>query len=151
MQTTELGIKLESTSESNSNEDNEKIFVDNWLQLRNLLEQAKTLESHYRKSIIAYKFPRPKKGTNKITLPDGRILKYTHKETNSIDESMLDAVREEFSKLNDKANDNIDAYLKVKYEPVMKTIESLDKESEEYLCIKKLVTTKPATGTLEVV
>lgn len=54
-------------------------LVDQWLEAKRQLVLAQEKERTMRDAVVAQLFPDPKRGTNNLTLPDGRIAKYVLK------------------------------------------------------------------------
>ncbi len=64
-----------------------------WQVLTRLASELKGREMDLRKDLFDGAFPEPKEGTNKHTLPDGRIVKGTLKISRSVDQASVVSVQ----------------------------------------------------------
>jgi hypothetical protein len=53
--------------------------LEKWSQLKTTIQNLQDEERALRTALFAGSFPSPVEGTNKLELPDGRVLKGTHK------------------------------------------------------------------------
>ena len=131
-------------------------YVDEWdlikakiEQLEKQLKPLKADEMTRRKAIAARiaEAMHIKEGVNKYPLPDGRVLKYTHKIDRKIDEPAIAATREEYRKQNDTGGVTFDALLRVKYELSKRDFDKLPEAAA--LVASRMIVSKDAAPSLE--
>lgn len=130
-------------------------YVNNWdatkAQIEELEKQLRPLkakEMEMRKGIagsIAGAME-VKEGVNKYTLPDGRVLKLTHKIDRKVEEPEIAATRELFEQQNDTGGVTFDALLRVKYELSKRDFDKLPEAAAKVA--SRMVVSKDAAPTL---
>lgn len=120
--------------------------LQQWEDAKHRAEIAKKQEMLLRKECLALAFPDGDIGTNTMDLAAGWKLKGTYKLKYSFDETTLDSV---LTRMREQFQLSTDALVRVKREPVMKTIKKLTKEQR--LALEETLITKPETPTLELV
>lgn len=69
-------------------------LLDEWQQAASEAKKWQQREKELRDRIFLSTFPDPKEGVNKYTLPDGRMVKATHKLYRKLDEAAYPSIRE---------------------------------------------------------
>lgn len=125
-------------------------YLANWQKTAAAIKELSTLEHAMRKAMVDVAFPTPKEGVNDRVLADGRKLKATVKITRGINEAMIPLARSEYALLND-APVEFDTLLKVKYELSVSAFRKLAGHSGALAAVSRMVTSKPAMPSVEVV
>ena len=60
--------------------------LERWFQVSNALKELKAEEIALRVGLFGGTFPKPREGVNKVTLPDGRVLKGTYVINRTLDQ-----------------------------------------------------------------
>lgn len=117
-----------------------------WQTITRLQGKLGPLENELRKQLFAGAFPDPKEGMNNHTLPDGRIIKGTHKINRNVDQA---AVPSAIRQLREDLGAKVDDLFPTKFSLSKKVLDSLTPEQ------KKIAATayveKPGTPALEIV
>lgn len=137
--TAEFNFNAEEADKA-TNED-----IMNWLTVKNELARVKAKESILRQKIIKTFFTAPKEGTNNFELGNGYKLKFTHKLQRDIDEALLTNLLPAFAAQGINVDDLIERKPSLKIKPWRELSE------EQALVFNQVVTTKPASGTMEFV
>lgn len=116
-----------------------------WLKVKSELAKVKAKEALLRQRIIGTFFTAPKEGTNNHELGNNYKLKYTHKLQRDVDEAMLTNL---LPALKEK---DIDVDQLIERKPSLKIKNWRDLNEEQHLVFDQVITTKPASGTLEFV
>lgn len=114
-----------------------------WLKVKSELAKAKAKEAILRQRIIGTFFTAPSEGTNKHDLGNDYGLKYTHKLTREVDEAMLTNL---LPALKEK---EIDVEQLIERKPSLKIKNWRELTEEQHKVFDQVITTKPASGTLE--
>lgn len=69
-------------------------MLDEWVKAAAEAKKWQNLEKQLRDRIFNSTFQEPKEGVNKYTLPDGRMVKGTHKLYRKLDEAAYPSIRE---------------------------------------------------------
>ena len=113
-------------------------LADAWLKARKAAKEWVAFENALRQKMVARMFADPKKGTNKYTLSDGRIVKLMHQVTTKLDggQAHVDVIR-------DLIADGVlpKILLKAKYELAETVYKTLS--DEQKLVLADYVVTKP--------
>lgn len=115
--------------------------VDRWLELKESIKKLQAEERALREGIFNGTFPDPEEGTNKVELPDGRILKGTY----NIRRKLTDI--DDFKKLqlSDELNDQL---IRVKHDLVLGAYRRLDSDTRKK--VDSVLEIKPGLPTLSV-
>lgn len=129
-------------------------YLADWQKVQELAKALTGIELTMRKALFAATFPVPKEGSNTFNLSDGRKLVAQHKLTRGIDEALIAPTRAEYELVNDRPVP-FDELLKTSYALVTSAYRKLEPApgsapSQAYTVISRMVTTKPATPSLEV-
>lgn len=127
---------------------NKLALVEEWYVLSKKVEGYKAdieRELELRKALQPVLFPDPKEGVNKDDLPDGFVLKLTHKVDRKVSEEELESIREPLAKLGV----SLDTLVKVKHDLVVKEYKQLTEEQKKV--VDTVLTTKPGSPTIEIV
>lgn len=116
-----------------------------WLETKAQLARVKAKESILRQKIIKTFFGAPKEGTNTFELGNQYKLKYAHKLDRAVDEAMLTNL---LPALKEK---EIDVDQLIERKPTLKIKNWRDLTEEQHQVFDQVITTKPASGTLEFV
>jgi hypothetical protein len=127
-------------AEKATNED-----IMEWLETKRKLATVKAKEAILREKIIKTFFSGPKEGTNHFELGNNYKLKYTHKLTREVDEAMLTNL---LPALKEK---DIDVDQLIERKPSLKVKNWRDLTEEQHQVFDQVITTKPASGSLEFV
>ncbi len=117
-----------------------------WYVLRDQLAQIRLEESLLRKKIVAFYFPSPREGVNKVTLPDGYLLEATCGYDRAVDIPTFEAIRE--SVKQDGFLFNPDALVRFKPDLVTKEYRMLTDDERAYFDHCLIV--KPSSPTLRI-
>ncbi|QSL98930.1 putative DNA binding protein [Enterobacter phage EC151] len=116
-----------------------------WLKVKSELAKVKAKEAILRDRIIKTFFTGPKEGTNTHELGNQYKLKYTHKLSREVDEAMLTNL---LPALKEK---EIDVDQLIERKPSLKIKNWRDLTEEQHQVFDQVITTKPASGSLEFV
>lgn len=113
-------------------------LTDQWIKARQAAKEWTAFENALRAKVVERMFKDPKKGTNKYTLSDGRIVKLIHNIT-----TKLDGGQQHVDIIRDLIADGVlpKILLKAKYELAETVYKTLS--DEQKLAIADYVVTKP--------
>lgn len=122
--------------------------LEEWLAVRAVAKQSAAKETRLRQELFAAAFPAPTEGTNKLELPDGRIVKGDHKINRSVDQAAVQQVMAELRELgqNDVTADEV---FPVKYELSKSALKKLSADGQKIA--SKAIVAKPGMPGLDVV
>lgn len=132
-------------------------YVTEWYALKQEIAKRKaemadivTREMSMRKAIAESidKVMPLKEGVNKMNLPDGRVVKLTHKLNWKVDVEHLSTTREKFEQINDRPVE-FDDLLRVKYELDKKSYNKLGDNAKTV--VSSMLTVSPAAPDIEIV
>lgn len=112
-----------------------------WQELQAIIPKLQAEERALREGLFKGSFPDPVEGTNKLELPDGRILKAVHKLYRTVDEKALATIT-----LTKAQREKL---FRTKHELKVSAYKSLDKGTRKL--VDSVLTIKPGLPTLEVV
>ena len=119
--------------------------IAEWQTAKNNLRQWQDYERQLRDQIVEGEFPTPSEGTNKKTLPDGRILKLVHSINRTLEDGpKLDLVLDRF----EKAGVDVDALVTFKPSLGKKAYDALKPAFRKTL--DELITSKPGSPQLTI-
>lgn len=118
--------------------------LEQWYSCQQELKLLKAKEALLRSRIVKHYFPNPKEGTNKQTLPDGYILHMTHVINRDVDQSVLDAMKDQFLERKIPV-----AHLIVYKPSLSKSIYNTLTEDEKLFFDNALIS-KPGSASLEI-
>jgi hypothetical protein len=119
--------------------------LDKWQFAKQMMNVWQTQERELRLALFGGAVPTPKEGVNNVELSDGRICKFDHKVNRTIADPV--AARDE---LRAAGINDVDQYLKPKYELAVGPYKKLAPDSAARLVLDKYITSKPGLPALEV-
>jgi hypothetical protein len=117
-----------------------------WQVLTRLASELKDREMELRKDLFAGAFPTPTEGSNKHTLPDGRIVKGTYKISRMVDQASVVSVQR---KLREDLGTKADDLFPTKFGLDKKVLDSLTDEQKAIAA--DAYTEKPGAPALEII
>ncbi len=117
-----------------------------WQVLTRLASELKGREMDLRKDLFDGAFPSPKEGANKHTLPDGRIIKGTHKMSRSVDQAVVVSVQR---KLREELGTKTDELFPIKFSLAKKVYDTLT--AAQKIIAQDAFTEKPSAPALEII
>ncbi len=117
-----------------------------WQVLTRLASELKNREMDLRKDLFAGAFPSPAEGSNKHTLPDGRIVKGTHKVSRSVDQAVVVSVQR---KLREELGTKTDELFPTKFSLAKKVYDTLT--DAQKVIAQDAFTEKPSAPALEII
>jgi hypothetical protein len=117
-----------------------------WQVITRLATELKAREMELRKDLFAGAFPSPKEGTNKHTLPDGRIVKGVYKISRTVDQASVVSVQR---KLREDLGTKADDLFPTKFGLDKKVLDSLTDEQKAIAA--DAYTEKPSAPALEII
>lgn len=115
--------------------------LERWQELQEIIPRLQAEERALREGLFRGTFPDPVEGTNKVELPDGRILKAVHKIYRTVQEDVL-------AKLNLSPKQRKDLF-RVKHELRISPYRNLDPDTRKL--VDKAIVAKPGLPTLEII
>lgn len=116
-----------------------------WYRLQDQLKSIKNSEMLLRQKIFKGFFPTPVEGTNSHELPDGYVVKATHKLNREIDQGALGAYRERLT----EQGVNVDSLLS--WKPSLVTAEYRKLTAEQRMLFDACLNIKPGSPSIEIV
>lgn len=122
-------------------------LLDQWAEAAEMKKKWEKEEHRLRMALFQGTFPNPTEGVNKHELPDGRVVKATHKLNRKVDEAALPAVeaamREQFQ------IDPESGLIRRKPELAVGAYKKLTEEQRHVF--DEAIVSKPGTPTIEIV
>lgn len=126
-----------------------QVLIDHWRAALQEAKAAKSIierEQKLRALVFEAVFPGASEGVNRFILPDGWMVKATHKLDRAIDEPALEAV---VYAMNTKFD--IDGYALVRYKPTLNTKLYKELSDEQKKVFDEALIIKPAAPVLELI